>query len=199
MAIGGLALASVYFNCPEYLEIARQAASALYRQVAIVGCTSGGCGDILQNSDSETAVALATSLFTLYETTGETEYLQQARDAAHLCATWTVSFDYRLPEDTPLAQLGANLTGAVWASTQNKHGAPGFCTQSGDVLFKLYRTTGDTLYAELLRDIIHAHAEGIQPNGKITERLTYCDSDRRGSRADAWVTGRNETNRAQMA
>ena len=118
MAIGGLALASVYFNCPEYLEIARQAASALYRQFAIVGFTSGGCGDILQNSDSETAVALATSLFTLYETTGETEYLQQARDAAHLCATWTVSFDYRLPEDTPLAQLGANLTGAVWASTQ---------------------------------------------------------------------------------
>ena len=34
MAIGGLALASVYFNCPEYLEIARQAASALYRQFA---------------------------------------------------------------------------------------------------------------------------------------------------------------------
>ena len=61
MAIGGLALASVYFNCPEYLEIARQAASALYRQFAIVGFTSGGCGDILQNSDSETAVALATS------------------------------------------------------------------------------------------------------------------------------------------
>ena len=199
MAIGGLALASVYFNCPEYLEIARQAASALYRQFAIVGFTSGGCGDILQNSDSETAVALATSLFTLYETTGETEYLQQARDAAHLCATWTVSFDYRLPEDTPLAQLGANLTGAVWASTQNKHGAPGFCTQSGDVLFKLYRTTGDTLYAELLRDIIHAHAEGIQPNGKITERLTYCDSDRRGSRADGWETGWNETNGALMA
>lgn len=82
-----------------------------------------------------------------------------------------VSFPYRLPSDTPLARLGANLMGAVWASTQNKHGAPGFCTQSGDVLFKLYRITGDELYAELLRDVIHAHAEGIQPNGKITERL----------------------------
>lgn len=67
------------------------------------------------------------------------------------------------------------------------------------MLFKLYRTTGDTLYAELLRDIIHAHAEGIQPNGKITERLTYCDSDRRGSRADGWETGWNETNGALMA
>ncbi len=199
MAIGGLALASAYFNRPDYMETACNAAHDLYRQFATMGFTSGGCGDILQNSDSETAVALATSLFTLYEMTGKSEYLQQSRDLAHLCASWTVSFDYRLPEDTPLAQLDANLTGAVWASTQNKHGAPGFCTQSGDVLFKLYRTTGDTVYAELIRDIIHAHAEGIQPNGKITERLTYCDSDRRGSRADGWETGWNETNGALMA
>lgn len=87
----------------------------------------------------------------------------------------------------------------MWASTQNKHGAPGFCTQSGDVLFKLYRATGDTLYAELLRDVIHAHAEGIQPNGKITERLTYCDADSRGSRLDGGKTGWNETNGALMA
>ena len=133
------------------------------------------------------------------EVTGEPVYLQQSADLANLCATWTVSFDYRLPAETPLARLGANLTGAVWASTQNKHGAPGFCTQSGDALFKIYRATRDERYAELLRDIIHAHAEGIQPNGKITERLTYCDADSRGSRGDGGKTGWNETNGALMA
>ena len=199
MAIGGLALAAEYYKQPDYLRVAEESAGDLYRQYAIRGFTSGGCGDILQNSDSETAVALMTSLMTLYEITGKASYLRQSRDLANLCATWTVSFDYQLPENTPLAKLGANLTGAVWASTQNKHGAPGFCTQSGDALFKLYRATGDTLYAELLRDIIHAHAEGIQPNGKITERLTYCDADQRGSRADGWETGWNETNGALMA
>ncbi len=135
----------------------------------------------------------------MYETTGEAVYLKQAKDLANLCATWTVSFFYRLPESTPLAKLGANLTGAVWASTQNKHGAPGFCTQSGDALFKIYRATGDKLYADLLRDVIHAHAEGVQPNGKITERLTYCDADSRGSRGDGGKTGWNETNGAMMA
>lgn len=199
MAIGGLALAAEYYKQPDFLRVAEESAGDLYRQYAIRGFTSGGCGDILQNSDSETAVALMTSLMTLYEITGKASYLRQSRDLANLCATWTVSFDYQLPENTPLAKLGANLTGAVWASTQNKHGAPGFCTQSGDALFKLYRATGDTLYAELLRDIIHAHAEGIQPNGKITERLTYCDADQRGSRADGWETGWNETNGALMA
>lgn len=199
MAAGGLALASVYFEEPVYLEIARKAADYYYRSFALLGFTSGGCGDILQNADSETAAAFMTSLMTLYEVTGDKSYLQRSADLAHLCATWTVSFPYRLPEETPLARLGANLTGAVWASTQNKHGAPGFCTQSGDALFKLYRATGDTLYADLLRDIIHAHAEGIQPNGKITERLTYCDADSRGSRGDGGKTGWNETNGALMA
>ena len=199
MAVAGLTLASRYFDCPEYLQIAREAAADYYRTFALVGFTSGGCGDILQNADSETAIALTTSLITLYEATGEAIYLKQAKDLANLCATWTVSFPYRLPENTPLARLGAHLTGAVWASTQNKHGAPGFCTQSGDALFKIYRATGDTLYADLLRDVIHAHAEGIQPNGKITERLTYCDADSRGSRGDGGKTGWNETNGALMA
>ena len=199
MAVGGLALASVYFKEPAYLEVARQAASAYYDSFALVGFTSGGCGDILQNADSETAAAFMTALMTLYEVTEEETYLKQSADLANLCATWTVSFPYQLPDDTPLAKLGANLTGAVWASTQNKHGAPGFCTQSGDALFKLYRTTGNLLYADLLRDIIHAHAEGVQPNGKITERLTYCDADSRGSRGDGGKTGWNETNGALMA
>lgn len=199
MAVAGLTLAADYYQHPAYLQIAREAAKDYYESFKLVGFTSGGCGDILQNADSETAIALTTSLMTLFESTGDSLYLKQAADLAHLCATWVVSFDYRLPDETPLAKLGANLTGAVWASTQNKHGAPGFCTQSGDVLFKLYRATGDTLYAELLRDIIHAHAEGIQPNGKITERLTYCDADSRGSRGDGGKTGWNETNGALMA
>ena len=199
MAVAGLTLAASYYQNPVYLQIAREAAADYYEGFALVGFTSGGCGDILQNADSETAIALTTSLMTLFESTGDSIYLKQAADLAHLCATWIISFNYRLPDDTPLAKLGANLTGAVWASTQNKHGAPGFCTQSGDALFKLYRATGDTLYAELLRDVIHAHAEGIQPNGKITERLTYCDADSRGSRGDGGQTGWNETNGALMS
>lgn len=199
MAVAGLALAAQYFGETTYLEIAREAAADYYQNFTLVGFTSGACGDILQNADSETAIALTTSLMTLYEATGEVQYLHQTKYLADYTASWTVSFPYILPKNTALAKLGANLTGAVWASTQNKHGAPGFCTQSGDVLFKLYRATGDIAYADFIRDVIHAHAEGIQPNGKITERLTYCDADSRGSRGDGGKTGWNETNGAMMA
>lgn len=199
MAVGGLALAADYYQQPAYLAVALEAVDAYYNDFALVGFTSGGCGDILQNADSETAAALMLSLMTLYETTGQSEWLDKTKDLANLCATWTVSFDYLLPANTPLAKLGAKMAGAVWASTQNKHGAPGFCTASGDPLFKLYRATGDTLYADLMRDILHAHTEGIQPNGQITERLTYCDADSRGSRGDGGKTGWNELNGALMA
>ncbi|WP_313153761.1 hypothetical protein [Sphingobacterium multivorum] len=199
MAVAGLTLAASYFHDDHYLAVAKEAAKKYYDEFALVGFTSGACGDILQNADSETAIALTTSLMTLFEQTGDRKYLEQTKNLANYTASWTVSFPYQLPENTALAKLGANLTGAVWASTQNKHGAPGFCTQSGDVLFKLFRETGTSLYADLIRDVIHAHAEGVQPNGKITERLTYCDADSRGSRGDGGKTGWNETNGALMA
>lgn len=135
----------------------------------------------------------------LYEVTGDVKWLEKSRNVANLLATWTVSYDYELPPQTELAQLGAKLAGVVWASTQNKHGAPGICTSSGDPLFKIYRSTGDRRYADLMHDIVHAWAEGVQPNGWITERLTYCDADSRGSRGTLGKTGWNELNGLLMA
>jgi hypothetical protein len=139
-----------------------------------------------------------TALLALYETTAERRWLEMSRNLANLTATWAVSYDYELPANTELAQLGAKLAGVYWASTQNKHGAPGICTSSGDALFKIYRATSDRRYAELLRDIVHAHAEGIKPDGQITERLTYCDADSRGSRGSG-STGWNELNGILMS
>ncbi len=199
-AIGGLALASKYFNNPGWLKTAKEAAEFYYNHDFLgLGMTTGACADILQNADSESAAGLMTSLMVLYELTGDAMWLERSRNLANLCATWTVSYDYELPRDTELARLGAKLAGVVWASTQNKHGAPGICTSSGDPLFKIYRATGDIRYAELMHDIVHAHAEGIQPNGWITERLTYCDADSRGSRGTGGRTGWNELNGILMA
>jgi hypothetical protein len=198
-AVGGLALAAKYFGEPAFLKVAQEAADYYYdRDVVKLGLTSGGCADILQNADSETAPGFMTALMALYETTGDTRWLEKSRHLANLLATWTVSHDYQLPPNTELAQLGAKLAGVVWASTQNKHGAPGSCTSSLEPLFKIYRATGDRRYAELLRDIMHAHAEGVKPSGEITERLTYCDADSRGSRGEG-STGWCELNGILMA
>jgi hypothetical protein len=198
-AIGGLALAAGWFHDPEFMKVAKEAAGYYYRQdFTRKGFTYGACSDITQNADSETAAGFMTALMALHEATGEKQWLEMSRNLANLVATWTVSYDYELPANTELAQLGAKLAGVYWASTQNKHGAPGICASSGDALFKIYRATGDRRYAELLRDIVHAHAEGIKPGGEITERLTYCDADSRGSRGGG-STGWNELNGILMA
>lgn len=197
--IGGLALASGYYRNEAYLATAKDAAEALYqRDFVKQGQTSGGCADILQNADSETAAAFMTSLMALYEVTGEKRWWEMSRNLANLVATWTVSHDYELPKSTELGGLGAKLAGVYWASTQNKHGAPGICTTSADALLKIYRINGDTRYAELLRDLIRAHGESIRPGGFTNERLTFCDAESRGSRGDH-VTGWNETNGILMA
>ncbi len=199
ITIAGLVFASKYFNDPSFLKVASEAAEYYYqRDVVNLGMTTGNCADILQNADSESAAAFLTSLMALYEATGETSWLLKSKTLANLGATWVVSHDYRLPPQTELGGLNASLAGAVWASTQNKHGAPGFCTLSGDALFKLYRATNDIRYADLLHDVVHAHAEGIRPDGEITERLTYCDADSRGSRGGG-STGWNELNGILMA
>jgi hypothetical protein len=199
MAIGGLALASGWFKSPEFTSVAKEAAGYYYRRDFVQkGFTYGACSDIMQNADQETAAGLMTSLMALYETTGDNQWLDNSRNVANLLATWVVSYDYELPANTELARLGAKLAGVVWASTQNKHAAPGICTSSGDPLFKIYRATGDRRYAELMRDIVHGHTEGIKPTGEITERLTYCDADSRGSRGDG-STGWCELNGILMA
>ena len=199
MAIGGLALASEYYSKPEYLKIAMEAANFYYqRDFVNSGMTTGGCADILQNADSETAAGFMTALMALFEITEDKQWLEKSRNLANLTATWTTSYDYELPQETELGSLGAKLAGIYWASTQNKHGAPGICTSSGDPLFKIYRATGNRLYANLLNDIIHAHGESIRPGGYTNERLTYCDADSRGERG-THVTGWNELNGFLMA
>jgi hypothetical protein len=199
MCVGALALASEWFKNPEYLAIAKAAADYYYKRDFVAqGQTTGACADILQNAESETAYGFTTALMALYEVTGEKTWLEKSRNLANLAATWTVSYDYELPKNTELGSLDAKLAGVVWASTQNKHGAPGSCTAADEPLFKIYRATGDERYAAMMRDVIAAHGESIRPDGRTNERLTYCDADSRGSRG-SHVTGWNETNGVMMA
>ena len=191
IAPAGLALAAEYFNDPEYLQVAKASALYLYSKYTVkLGLTGGCCGDILQDADSETVFGLLESMMALYFATGNGQWLSRAKAEANLCATWTLSYDEEFPLGSTLNTLRAHVAGAVFASVQNKHAAPGICTSSGDYLFKLYRAIGDRCYADLLRDIIHAHAEVMEtPNrpttgmgsGTSMERIQPTDADGEGT------------------
>jgi hypothetical protein len=165
----GLALASEYFNAPDFLKAAIDIANYYYnRDVVKLGLTTGHCGDISQDADSESAAGFLESLMALYWATGDRQWLEKAKAEAALVSTWTLSYDYDFPPKSDLGKLGVHAAGAYFASTQNKHAAPGICTSSGDYLFKLYRATGERKYAELIRDIQHAHTEVTETPGRPT-------------------------------
>ncbi len=191
IAPAGLALASKYFNEKEFLKVAAESADYYYnRDVAKQGLTGGHCGDISQDADSESCFGFLESLMAIYNLTGDKQWLEKAKVQAALCSTWAISYDINFPPASQIGKLKSNMAGAVWASIQNKHAAPGICTASGDYLFKLYRATGNRLYADLIRDIQHAHTEAVDmPDHRTTnygfgtsmERIQPSDAEGRGS------------------
>jgi hypothetical protein len=153
LAPAGLALAAEYFKNPDYLEVAKAAARLYYNRDVRAGFSTGAPGDVLQAPDCESAYALLESFVVLYESTGEAEWLKYAEEQAKQFMSWIVSYQYEWPKESTCARFKQPTTGTVWASAQNKCGAIGICTASGDALFKLYRMTGDLRYFELLREI----------------------------------------------
>jgi hypothetical protein len=186
LAPGALALASRYFEDETFLDVAKASARYFHEQFVKKGITMGGPGEAMQCPDSESAFHVV-----LYEVTGEPEWIAWAKEMAHQCATWCVSYDFEFPADSPFAKLGMRTTGTVWANAQNKHSAPGICTLSGDALFRLYRATGTPFYLELLREIAHNlpqylsrsdrpirienDPDRVSPPGWINERVNMSD------------------------
>ncbi|GGG85666.1 hypothetical protein [Paenibacillus radicis (ex Gao et al. 2016)] len=162
----GLMLAAEYFNDERYAAVARESARLYVERDLKAGYTTGGPGEILQCPDSESAFALLESLIVLYEMTGEKEWLTSAREAANLCMTWCVSYDFQWPSHAEFGRLGMKTTGTVLANAQNQHSAPGICTLSGNSLLKLFRATGDMLWLELLRDIARTIPQYMSRNDR---------------------------------
>lgn len=184
IAPGGLAYAALYFNEKTYMNTAEAIANYFYKDYIQNGLTMGGVGDAMQNPDSESCYGLLESFCVLFEQTGNKIWLLRAEEMVAQFASWVISYNYDFPPNTTLGELGIQTNGAVYANTQNKHGAPGICTHSGSALLRLYRATRKTAYLELLRNIarfipqLFSHPKqaiaGMQ-EGWITERVSTTD------------------------
>ncbi|MEA4889985.1 MAG: hypothetical protein VB070_11035 [Clostridiaceae bacterium] len=155
MAPGGLALAWQVLKDDEFLQTAESSARYYHERYVQTGLLNGGPGEILQNSDSESASNMLESFIILYETTGNRAYVSMAEEAARICASWQVSYDFIFPADSAFGKLGIHTLGSIYANVQNKHSAPGFCTLSGASLLRLFRATGDRRYLEMCRETAH--------------------------------------------
>lgn len=190
-AIGALVRAGQYFGSEKYLHIAKLAGEKYYSDFVARGMTYGGPGEALCAPDSESAYAMTESMVLLYEATGEEKWLKYAIDSLHLLSSWIMPYAYRFPEDSEMGRLRINTVGSVFANVQNKHSAPGFCTASGDAIYKLYKYTGNKKYLELLRDVVFCIPQCVSteerpifswdreprklPSGWINERINTSD------------------------
>ncbi len=172
IAPAGLAMAGAYYGEPAYLRTAEAAARRYCHDYVRCGLTTGGPGEILSAPDSESAFAMLESLVKLHELTGTPSWRDAALEMTRQAATWVVSYDYRFPPQSQLGLCGARTTGAVWANVQNKHGAPGICTLSGEALFRLWRASGDALALELIMDIAHGIPQYLsRPDRRLGEAM----------------------------
>lgn len=184
IAPAGLALAFQLTGREVYLATAIASARYYVAKFLDAGYTSGGPGEAAQCPDSESAFGLLESLVTLYEVTGDREWLPLAERAAWLCASWVMPYDFQFPATSTFGRLDMRTTGSVWANSQNKHSAPGICTLSGVSLLKLFRATGDWQYLELLAEIAHGVVQYTSrpdrpvfdmPSGYMCERVNTSD------------------------
>jgi hypothetical protein len=179
-----LVLASRYYKDSVYLAVAKEIGQDYYEKNLKTGVITGGPGDAMQNPDSESSYALIESYMYLFEATKDRKWLVYANDAAKQFSTWVSSYNYKFPASSLFGKLDIKSTGAVWANTQNKHGAPAICTHSGLGLLKLYLATHDTLILSLIQDIAHNLPQymgtkerpipGVK-NGWVCERVSTTD------------------------
>jgi hypothetical protein len=177
---------AAWFSEPRYLQTARRLADYYVTHFLNKGYTCGGVGDALMAVDSESSYALLAGMVHLHAATHDPQHLEWARQAADLFATWVLCYDAHLPPDSPLGRLGIQPRGAVFANTQNQHGAPGICTASGRELLTLSQATGEERYLRLFEDIAGCLPQmvvrpgqeevwGDLPPGSISERLMTMD------------------------
>jgi len=187
---GALALASRYFDYPAYMDVAKATGRYLYEHDLAKGYCGGGPAEILQAPDSESSCELGESFVVLWELTGGREWVEKAKAAAAMYASWVEAFDYPFPKASRMGQLGIKATGSVWASVQNRHSAPGPYVMSADWLVRLSRATGDSRYAQVFYDnaLNIAQYATTEKNhfmpkgdpGTLTERVNTCDWEGRG-------------------
>lgn len=164
IAPAGLVRAYQFFQDETYLRVAKESAEYFYQTSLSKGYTTGGPGEILQCVDSESAFGLLESYVVLYEITKEEKWLTYARECAHYCSSWVVSYNYQFPPESEFCRRQMKSVGTVFANLQNKHSAPGICTLSGDSLWKLWEWTGEPLYRELLEDICMTISQYMSTN-----------------------------------
>lgn len=150
-----LAVCSLYFDEPKYIDTAEKALTLYYNDFVSKGFTAGGPLDILCAPDCESAINMLESLVVLYETTKDNKWIEMAHIFSDYVLTWFYTYDVKFPPESTYSELGVRTTGSILASSQNRCAVPNICTLSGDVFWRLCRYTKDFHLMYIIQECVH--------------------------------------------
>ena len=187
LAPAGLALAAAQLKQPLYLATAKAMGEHYYERFVRVGLTCGGPGDVLQAPDSQSAAALLDSFVTLFEATRDRVWIDRARAAAHLLASWVIAYD------APAAGRGRCRLAAC-ARQERCSGAPAARRGSPGLRAVVGRRAAAPLPRDRRRRAARAAARhrpqpGAVPAARHGERPKLAPSTRRPATARAPTPG----------
>ncbi len=111
-------------------------------------CTAGALDTCCV--DKETCCPLLSAANTLYEMTGEEDYLSIARRAAYYLLSWTYLYDVDYDKDSDIKTLGFRTKGATSVSAQHHHLDP----WGGIICYefeRFYKATGEDMWHKMAK------------------------------------------------
>lgn len=162
--IGALSLGYEITGKEKYLAVAQEAAEVYAQNFLEKGLFYGCELDQGYSPDASCAAHAFTSYLVLYESTQNKTYLDYAKQAADIYATFVFSYNLDFAPESWAAKKNWTSLGMSTSGARNNHitcsGWPGFT----DYLVQLYDATKDEYYLQLALDQYRASLEGYARN-----------------------------------
>ncbi len=146
MLVLGFLFAYSYFGERRYLDRGREAFDFYYNTYLKNSIAAGGALDTYC-IDKESAGPILRAALKLYDTTGEPEYLDKAKQVAYYLMTWTFYHDVPFPPESDCTRMGVRTTGGTSVSTAHQHLDVWGVYYVPDMV-RLYELTGNSAFLE---------------------------------------------------
>jgi hypothetical protein len=169
----------------DYLWAACRSYAYYHGELARQGFTTAGALDIYC-VDKESALPLLKAGLTLYDVTGESEYLAMARDAAAYLATWQWHYSRPYAPDSVCGKLGYDTFGGTLVSTTHQHQDP-YALYYVEELRRLGALTGEAEWEQRADAIWKNGQQGVSDGTlRVLGKLRPAGSQDEGVMVTAW-------------
>jgi len=156
---------------PWYMQAAIRAAEYVWENWGTRGLFIGGASDNPNITDKEAGMLSIEAYMSLYESTGEPEWLERAKAAADFAESWIWIWNLPMPLDADDARLhwkkGVPVTGVQGITARFPGGVDEYMDWSAPSYAKLYRYTNDPHYLDVARILLHNTKSMVALPGRL--------------------------------